>query len=262
VGYVTALGADKFGDDFVALWKREGIDTNQLIRRDDAPTAVYFISHGEDGHRFSYLRDGSAASRYGADDVPEDYIAGAKVLHVSGISQAISASACDAVFRAIEVARANDVAVSYDINLRPALWPIARARAVIHATAAQATFLLTNRDEGAALTGLRNAEEIAAFYRALGAGVVVVKDGDKGALVMAEGVCEMLPGYRVATIDATGAGDTFDGAFLAEMVSGADAVAAARHANAAAALSTTGYGAVTPIPDREAVLVFLTAART
>ena len=66
------------------------------------------------------------------EDVPEDYIAGARILHVSGISQAISDSACDAVFRAMAVARRNGVKVSYDPNLRLQLWSLDRARAVIH----------------------------------------------------------------------------------------------------------------------------------
>lgn len=261
VGYLTALGQDRFGDDFIALWKREGIDSTRVIRRADAPTAVYFISHGDGGHRFSYLREGSAASRYGPGDVPEAYIAGAKVLHVSSISQAISASACDAVFRAIEIARANQVLVSYDPNLRPSLWPLARARAVIHATIAQADIVLTNREEGTTLTGYEEPRAIAETYRALGPAVVVVKDGSAGALVIGDGANESLAGHAVQTVDATGAGDTFDGAFLAEIVTGAGPLIAARHANAAAALSTTGYGAVKPIPDRQAVLLFLAASR-
>ena len=132
VGYVTAVGRDAPGDSFLALWAREGVDSSTVARSESAPTGLYVVSHGEDGHRFTYYRAGSAASRMEPADVPEDAIRGARMLHVSGVSQAISSSACDAVFRAIEVAKAAGVGVSYDTNLRLSLWPKARATAVIH----------------------------------------------------------------------------------------------------------------------------------
>ncbi len=257
VGYLTALGEDSFGDAFIDLWRREGVDCQHVRRDPNGHTAVYFISHGSDGHRFSSLRRGSAAGRITSDTIPEAYIAGARVLHVSGISQAISDSACDAVFHAVEVARRHDTQVSYDLNLRLSLWPLTRARAVTEATAALADFVLTNAEEGAQLTGLDETEAVADHYLALGPSVVVVKNGAEGALVATAEAQVTIPGHKVEAVDASGAGDTFDGAFLTETLRGADPIAAARYANAAAGLSTTGYGAVTPIPDRAAVINFL-----
>ncbi len=250
VGYVTALGADTFADSFIDLWQREGVDSSGVKRDEAAHTAVYFIDHGPDGHRFSYLRAGSAASRMRPEDLPQSLIAEAEILHVSGISQAISASAADTVFRAIEIARAAGTRVSYDPNLRLSLWPLARARAVIHAGLAAADYVLTNLEEGRQLTGANSAEAIAEHYLGLGVGTVVVKMGAEGALLAAGEGRQRLAGHAIAAIDASGAGDTFDGAFLAETVRGADSLAAATYANAAAALSTTGYGAVAPIPRR------------
>ncbi len=104
-GYLTAVGTDSFGDSLIDLWKREGVDVGGVRRDPDAPTGVYFVTHGEDGHTFSYLRAGSAASRMAPADMPLDRIARARILHVSGISQAISTSACDAVFAAMRHAR-------------------------------------------------------------------------------------------------------------------------------------------------------------
>ena len=106
VGYVTALGDDEAGHAFRALWAREGIDASCVRTDRDAATGIYFVSHGESGHRFSYLRNGSAASRLTPRDIPFALLRRAKALHVSAISQAISTSACDAVFAAIEAARA------------------------------------------------------------------------------------------------------------------------------------------------------------
>ena len=94
----------------------------------EAPTALYVVTHDAGGHAFTFYRSNSAASRYAPRDVPEAAIRAARMLHVSGISQAISTSACDAVFHAIAVAKAAGVQVSYDTNLRLALWPPAAGR--------------------------------------------------------------------------------------------------------------------------------------
>src|SRR5574341_1788015 len=105
VAYVTRLGDDEFGREFLKLWDQEGVDTSGVRIDPHAHTAVYFISHGPQGHVFSYLRAGSAASRIAAADLARDQIRATRFLHSSGISQAISATACDAVFAAMEAAR-------------------------------------------------------------------------------------------------------------------------------------------------------------
>lgn len=255
-GYVTAIGCDGPGDAFLALWKREGVDAATVKRDPDAPTGIYFVTHDDRGHHFSFYRTGSAASRFRPEDVPEDAIRGAKVLHLSGISQAISASACDAGFRAMEVAKAAGVAVSYDTNLRLRLWPAARAAAVIHAAIGMADIALPSLDDATALTGLTDPDAVADFYLRL-APLVLLKCGKAGAIVATREGRTRIPGVAVQAVDATGAGDTFAGAFLARHVAGDDPVTAARYANAAAALSTTGFGAVAPIPRAEAVRALL-----
>ncbi|MBX6744595.1 MAG: sugar kinase [Acetobacteraceae bacterium] len=253
VGYITAIGRDAPGESFMALWQREGVDTTTVRCNPDAPTGIYFVTHGERGHSFTFYRSGSAASRYRVQDVPEAAIRCAKYLHASGISQAISASACDAVFHAMAVAKAAGVRVSYDTNLRLSLWPVARAAAVIHAAIAQADLAFPSLEDARALTGLEDAEAIADFYLRLGCPLVLLKLGAAGVLVATPERRERIPGFSVQAVDATGAGDVFAGTFLARSAAGDEPFTAARYANAAAALSTTGYGAVAPIPRREAV---------
>ncbi len=257
VAYVTRIGNDAFGDSFMDLWRSEGVDTRAVDRDPVAHTGIYFVSHGPDGHRFSYLRAGSAASRMTPAHIPDALIAGARILHVSGISQAISPSAADAVFHAIAVARAAGVQVSYDTNLRPALWPLERARAITHAGMALCDIALPGLDDARQLCGHDDPDAIADFYLALGAGVVALTLGADGTLVATTQERRRIGGRRVTPVDATAAGDTFDGAFLAELVRGVDPFTAARYANAAAALSTQGYGAVAPMPHRTEVEAFL-----
>ena len=256
VGYVTAIGRDGPGDSFMALWAREGVDTATVLRREDAPTGIYFVTHDAAGHHFTFYRSGSAAARYRPEDVPQDAIRASRILHLSGISQAISDSACDAAFHAIEVARAAGVKVSYDTNLRLRLWPASRAAAVMHAAIGMADIALPSLDDATALTGLTDADAVADFYLRL-CPLVLLKCGAAGCLVATRDRRMRIPAHRVHAVDATGAGDTFAGAFLARMLAGDGPEDAARYANAAAALSTTGYGAVAPIPDAAAVRALL-----
>lgn len=255
--YFTHVGADAFGDQFLKLWQDEGVDASQVVQSETAHTGMYFITYTPAGHQFTYMRKNSAASRVAPPDVPEALIARARLLHVSGISQAISESACDAVFRAIEIAKRNGTLVSYDPNLRLKLWGLERARAIIHATAALSDIFLPSLDDVQQLTGLSEPEAIAEYYHSLGIRTVLLKLGSKGVLVSDGTVKETIQGFKVETVDQAGAGDTFDGAFCARYLSGAGILEAARYGNAAAALSTTGYGAVAPIPHKEQVEAFL-----
>ena len=128
------------------------------------------------------MRAGSAASRISETDLPVDRIRETKILHISGISQAISSSAADAAFAAIDIAHDAKRLVSYDPNLRLKLWPLRRARAIIHEAMRACDIALPGLDDAEALTGLRDPDAIASFYLDLGARVVVVKMGRGGAL--------------------------------------------------------------------------------
>jgi 2-dehydro-3-deoxygluconokinase len=253
VAFVSALGDDAPGRSFRALWRREGVDDRHVATSPSAPTGLYFVDHGSDGHSFSYLRAGSAASRYGPVDLPRELIAGTRVLHASGISQAISSSACDAVFAAFEAARAANVLIAYDTNLRLKLWPLARARAIIEAACAMADIVLPGLDDAILLTGLSDPDAIADHYLARGARVVALTLGKAGSLIATPDSRRHIGPIAVEVVDATGAGDCYDGAFLAQYLRCGDAFAAGEYANVAAALSTQGYGAVDPVPRRAEV---------
>ena len=258
-GYCSAVGDDPFGRSLLALWRDEGVEAAHVRVVPGAPTGVYFVAHGPDGHEFSYLRAGSAASRMTPADLPGDAIRSARILHASGISQAISANAADAVFAAIDQARAAKILVSYDTNLRLRLWPLARARAIMHEAMRGADIALPGLDDATQLTGLADPDAIADFYLNLGPKIVALTLGRHGALVATPERRERIAAKPVAAIDATGAGDAFDGNFLADYLAGGDPFAAARFANAAAALSTLGYGAIAPLPRRAATLAMMGA---
>jgi 2-dehydro-3-deoxygluconokinase len=253
VAYVTRVGDDEFGRQFLQLWRDEGLDVSGVTIDDEAHTAVYFITHGPAGHVFSYLRKGSAASRLSADSLPLALIRRARYFHTSGISQAISESACDAVATAIRAAKSAGAAFVYDSNLRLRLWPLARAREVITETLAHADYFLLSLEDAEALCGLKEPDAIVDWCHRAGAAVVALKLGADGVIGSDATRRERIPGLKVDCVDATGAGDCFAGALLARMSAGEDFWQALPFANAAAALTTTGYGAVAPLPRPEAV---------
>lgn len=257
VGYVTHIGADAFGASFMELWRQEGVNSDTVRQVSTAHTGIYFVTHGPDGHDFSYFRAGSAASQMSPADLPVDALQAAKILHVSGISQAISNSAADTVFEAMRIVREAGGKVSYDTNLRLKLWPLDRARAVIHAAVAQSDIVLPGLDDAELLTGHSEPDAIVDTYLALGAGIVALTLGPEGILVATPDERQHVRGRKVDAVDATGAGDTFDGAFLARLNAGDTPFESAHYANAAAALSTQGFGGVAPMPRRADVEAFL-----
>jgi len=191
------------------------------------------------------------------ESLPVDYIKKTKFLHVSGISQAISPVACDTVFAAIEIARSTGVRISYDTNLRLKLWPLTRARALVNAAVPLCNVVFLSLDDSIVLTGRESHDAIADFYLSLGAPLVALKLASKSVLLATPEERWQIKGLNVKTVDATGAGDTFDGAFLAMLAKGREPLFAAHYANTAAALSTCRYGAVAPIPTAAQVRITL-----
>ena len=261
VGYLSALGDDPYGAMLRALWAAEGVDASGVGTDRQAFTAIYFVTHDDAGHQFHFFRAGSAASRMTPADLPLDRIARARVLHLSGISLGISSSACDTGFAAIDAARAAGVRVSFDTNLRPKLWPAARARAVMTEAIRLADICLPSYEDAVVITGLSEPDAIVDRCLALGARVVALKLGERGAIVADASQRHRVPPFPCRPVDATGAGDTFGGAFVARLIAGDPLAEAGRYAAAAAALSTEGYGAVAPIPRADAVRAALEGRR-
>lgn len=259
-GFVGAVGDDEYGRAFRALWQAEGVEARHVRSDASAPTGVYFVSHDAGGHSFSFLRKGSASSRYAPADLPIGAITAARLLHLSGISLAISDTACDAGFEAMALAKSAGVTVTFDTNLRLRLWPQHRARAIITEALRMCDVALPSLDDLLALGWTGDAEAMVERILGLGPRIVVLKRGAAGCIVATGGMQVSLPPHPCTPVDATGAGDCFGGSFAARLVAGDDAVAAARYANVAAALSTQGYGAVDPIPRADIVRDALSTA--
>ncbi len=261
VAFVSAVGDDMAGRSFRELWREEGVDATGVRLDPDHPTGIYFVSHGEGGHEFSYLRRGSAASWFAPAHLPADLIARTKILFASGISLAISDTAADAVLAATAMARQAGRRVAFDTNYRPKLWPARRAAALIAEAMRGADIAFPGLEDAQLLLGLSDPDAILDVYLDLGPKIVVLKMGAAGCVVATPDRRVPVPAFPCRPVDATGAGDTFCGAFLAEYVRTDDPLKSAYYASCAAALATTGFGAVQPMPRRAAVLEAL-ATRT
>jgi 2-dehydro-3-deoxygluconokinase len=230
------------------LWRTEGVDVSAVECDPTRSTGIYFVNHGADGHHFSYLRTGSAASAMTPAWLPGVFIEQARILHVSGISLAISPSAQETVLAAMQIARAHSTLVSFDSNLRLKLWTLERARTVITQAVGLCDVFLPSLEDMQSLIGLSAPDAIVDWSHQQGAATVVLKLGADGCLVSDGHRRKQLAGRKVPVIDATGAGDCFCGNFLAGLASGVSPFEAAKAANIAASLAVQGFGAVAPLP--------------
>ncbi|MFA0468776.1 sugar kinase [Vibrio breoganii] len=253
VGMFTHLGNDEFGKLFLELWRKENVSIESVTLSSDAHTGVYFITHDEDSHHFSFLRKGSAASLITPAQLPLEAIKQAKLLHTTAITQAISPSSCDSVFAAIEHARKHDTTVSYDTNLRLKLWSLRRASAIIDETASMVDICFPSIDEAQLLTGLKHEDDIIDHYLKLGSKIVVLKKGGAGATLATADQRLSIEPHKVFKVDATAAGDSFAGSFCTNYVAGKPLNECLARANATASITITGFGAVAPLPTLQQV---------
>jgi 2-dehydro-3-deoxygluconokinase len=258
-GYVTAVGNDSFGQSLLQLWRKESVDTAQAATDTVAPTGIYFVTHGAAGHEFSYRRAGSAAAMMTLNDTQRTALTSTNMLHLSGISLAISPHSHTQCLEAIRIAKAAGAQISFDSNLRFKLWGLEDARAAMLPVIAQSDIFLPSLDDVVALSGLQEPQAIVQWSHDLGAQTVVLKLGADGVLLSHQGQCTQIPAHTVNAIDATGAGDCFAGNLLARLCAGDNMHQAARYANAAAALAVQGFGAVAPLPKPKDVFQLLAA---
>lgn len=249
-GYITALGDDMFGEALRALWTREGVDHRHVLTRENRSTGVCFIDPDPAGRRFTYARDASAATSFSVEDLPEADIAGAKVIHFSGITLAISPIMQAAALEATRIAKSNATLISVDLNHRPRLWGKNEAVSVLNDVLSCADIVFASDDETKYLFEDATPDAAADRFLSLGAKIVIAKQGAKGALLAMEDFRLPIPPAPSEPVDSSGAGDSFAGAFLAWYLETNDPQLAAGKAAEVAAATVSGLGAVEPIPRR------------
>lgn len=265
LGHKTAflgkVGQDMHGEFLRATLEGQGIDTTGLVTDPDAFTTLAFVALAPNGEReFSFARKPGEDTRITADELARDVIASSRVFHVGSLSLT-DEPARSATLAALACAREAGCVLSYDPNYRANLWPsVEAAMDQMRSVVPQMDLMKLSDEECELLTGEKDPEAAAASLLERGPKVVAVTLGAGGAYVRcAEGGAEVA-GFPADAVDATGAGDSFWGGFLAAFcesgkapaeVTLADAVSFARLGNVVASLCVRKRGAIPAMPTRE-----------
>jgi 2-dehydro-3-deoxygluconokinase len=234
--WFSRLGDDALGRRIARQLTARGVDVSRVVFDDAHPTGLYVK---DPGNGVLYYRRGSAASHLSDTDADEVSFDDVDVLHVSGITAAISASASAFLSRVITRAHEAGVRVSFDVNHRAPLWDAAAAAPVLLGLARGADIVLVGRDEAETLWGTPTAADVRALLPDVAE--LIVKDGDVGATAFVGGDDVFEPALVVEVVEPVGAGDAFAGGYLAGLLSGAPVAERLRagHARAARTLQTT-----------------------
>lgn len=268
--WISRVGADGFGDHLVEAIGRYGVDTSAVGRDPHRPTGIYFRTaddRGTDAHEVVYYRAGSAASAMSPATMPHDALWSGRVLHLSGITPALSGDCLALVRDLCDRKPGRRSLVSFDVNHRPGLWRASDGADVLLDLARGADLVFVGEDEAAAAWDVTGGP--AAIRAALPEpAVLVVKQGARGATVFAADhatgcdTITFVPALRVDVVAPVGAGDAFAAGFLSATLRGLPAERRLRHGHlmAAAALTVPGDLATPPSRDRADALAALDPA--
>jgi 2-dehydro-3-deoxygluconokinase len=255
--FVGRVGADGFGRAIIRRLRGEEVDTSGVVVDAARRTGLMVRERRVLGpSEVLYHRAGSAGSALEPSDIDAVAVAfaGAQWLHLTGITSALSESAHRAVLRAIELARAAGVRISFDVNLRRRLWSDDEAAARLQGIATGADLVFGDADELAVVAGVAPSAdglEAARALRSQGSRSVIVKRGPAGATLVGEGEPVDAEALHVArVVDAVGAGDAFCAGYVAALLDGFDPATALRWGNGCAAAALSVEGDLTGLPTR------------
>lgn len=244
------VGNDEVGD--LVLRELRAEDVTARAVRVEAPTGLMLkSSRSHDITSVTYYRTGSAGSQLCADDLDEDVIRSAGVLHVTGITPALGPDPAHAVHAAVETARAAGVPVSVDLNFRSRLWDAARATVVFRELVAGADILFAGDEEAALLVAEDDPAVAVRKLAALGPRQAVLTRGERGCVAAVDGTVVERAAVPVRAVDPVGAGDGFVAGYLAELLLGEPVERRLATATATGAFAVTVPGDWEGLPSRD-----------
>ncbi|TFB24448.1 sugar kinase [Filobacillus milosensis] len=259
VGWFSKLGEDPFGRFVLKTIRGEGVDVSRCRFTTDAPTGLLFKEQlSPNDVNVYYYRQNSAASLMTENDLDEDYIAQSKILHVTGITPALSESCYQAVMKAIEIAKKHGLKIVFDPNLRLKLWSKQRAKDVLNEIAGQADVILPGLDEGQFMTGKENIEDVAKSLARRDDQTVIMKLGSEGAYIHTKDEKSYVPGFPVKqVVDPVGAGDGFAAGIISGLLKEKPWQDVVKRANAIGAMVVGMRGDIEGLPTNDSVNQFM-----
>ncbi|WP_438347048.1 sugar kinase [Paenibacillus sp. FA6] len=252
-GWFGRLGNDPMGNMIYKSVRGEGVDVSQVLFSEEEPTGLMIRENASGKSSVHYYRKGSAASRMMPYHLDPMYIESASILHVTGITAAISASGLETVEAAIDIAKKSGVKVSFDPNLRLKLWSLEEARPVLLRLAEKADYFLPGLDE---LQLLYDTDDTSYIFEKLSQlpGISIIKGGPDLTYVLEAGVLNEVPYFKAEQVlDTVGAGDGFCAGFLAGLLKGYSAIEATRLGNLMGSMVIQAVGDWEALPTWEQV---------
>jgi sugar/nucleoside kinase (ribokinase family) len=244
-GFIGVVGNDEFGEVVLNKLKSDGVDISKIRIDNSRTTGIAFNQYNIDGTR-KFIFAAGAAGQTSPDDIDEEYFSNVKALHIMGSSLSISESSREACYKAIEIARSLNpqVIISFDPNLRPEMLDIKRIIEISKPVLDKTTIFFPSGEEAEMLAGIKGEVKACRKLIKKGLKLVVLKQGKEGCTIFSSGLVDgiKVPGFKVEETDPTGAGDSFDGAFIVGYLAGWDLKRIGSFANAAGALKVQFFG--------------------
>lgn len=262
VSWISRVAKDPFGELVIRSLAAQGLDLGYVSRDSDAYTGLAIKLRQGGSTSLRYYRRGSAASKLRLEDVSEDAFDGTRVVHLTGITMALSETSRSTLISVMERARDRGSMVTFDLNYRPLLWGTAKeARLAVEKVLAGADWVLCGEDEGRLLFGGKSPEALNERLHGAGAKRVVIRIGAAGTLVPTDAGMTRVPAFNVPEIaDEIGAGDAFDAGFVFGLMQNWTARSCAVMGNLLASRAMTGTGDWETLPTLEEVRALLTTS--
>jgi sugar/nucleoside kinase (ribokinase family) len=244
-GFIGVVGNDEFGEEVLKKLKSDGVDISKIRIDNSRTTGIAFNQYNSDGTR-KFIFAAGAAGQTSPNDIEEEYFSDVKALHITGSSLSISESSRKSCYKAIMIARSLNphTIISFDPNLRPEMLDIKTIIEISKPVLDKTTILFPSGEEAEMLAGIKGAEKACKKLLEMGPKIVVLKQGKDGCTIYSSedtnGI--KIKGFKVEEIDPTGAGDSFDGAFIVGYLAGWDLKRIGMFANATGALKVHFFG--------------------
>jgi len=247
-GFIGVVGKDEFGEIVLKKLKSDGVDISKIRIDSSKTTGIAFNQYNSDGSR-KFIFAAGAAGETSPDDIEDGYFANIKVLHIMGSSLSISETSRESCYKAIKIAKSinPEIIISFDPNLRPEMLDIKTILKISKPILESTTILFPSGEEAEMLAGIKNIEQACKKLLEMGPKIVVLKQGKNGCTIYSseKTLGLKIEGFKVKEVDPTGAGDSFDGAFIVGYLAGWEFEDIGKFANAVGALKVKHFGPMT-----------------
>lgn len=240
---VGGVGDDDFGRCLIDRLEGDGVDCSAVVRNDRISTGCAFVTYFANGDRRFIFHIGNTPAVL-APSPEDERLEGLKFFHVMGCSMMAELSFGRRIAETAKRAREKGAQVSFDPNIRPELMKDPECMDLVNEVLDCTSVFMPGKSELLMLSGKDDVEEAvrALFETKPLLRLVVLKNGKRGCVIYSQNERVEFGVYAVEPIDPTGAGDSFDGAFLCGLLEGMSLLDAAKLATAAASLNTGAFG--------------------